>query len=127
MAMIREEQLEPCPPFTHVCLDYLGPLLMYDEIKKRVSIKVWVLVYVCRNTHAVGLLAVPGYSTDKFLLRHNKFVYQHENPQTIVSDRRTSLVKAGMVRENDTHPINWNWKKVIESNRTTNCFFTEIG
>ena len=75
MAMIREEQLEPCPPFTHVCLYYLGPLSMYDEIKKRVSMKVWVLVYVCRNTHAVSLLAVPGYNTDKFLLQHNEFVY----------------------------------------------------
>ena len=75
IAMIREEQLEPCPPFTHVCLYYLGPLSMYDEIKKRVSMKVWVLVYVCRNTHAVSLLAVPGYNTDKFLLQHNEFVY----------------------------------------------------
>ena len=38
--------------------------------------------------------------------------------QTIVSDRDTNLVKAEMVLENDTHPINW--KKVIESNRSMN-------
>ena len=127
MALIREEQLEPCPPFTHVCLDYLGPMLMYDEVKKRVSLKCWVLAYVCRNTRAVCLLAVPGYDTDKFLLRHNEFVYRHGNPQTIVSDRGTSLVKAGIVLENDSHPTNWNWKKVVDSNKTTNWIFTEIG
>ena len=126
MAMIREEQLEPWPPFTHVCIDYLGPLLMYDKIKKRVSMKVWVLVYICQNKRAVSLLAVPGYNTDKFLLWHNEFVYLHGSPQTIVSNRGTSLVKAGMVLENETHQINWNWKKVIESNITTNWVFTEI-
>ena len=75
MADIRDEQLQPCPPFTHVSLDYMGPLSMYDEIKKRVSMKVWVLVYCCRSTRAVCLLAVPGYSTDKFLVRHSEFVF----------------------------------------------------
>ena len=127
MALIRDEQLQPCPPFTHVALDYMGPLMMHDEIKKRVTMKVWVLVYVCRSTRAVCLLAVPGYNTDKFLLRHREFVFRFGNPQTIVSDRGTSLVKAGMILEDDSHPFKWNWQKVVESNRLTNWIFTEIG
>ena len=127
MADIRDEQLQPCPPFTHVSLDYMGPLSMYDEIKKRVSMKVWVLVYCCRSTRAVCLLAVPGYSTDKFLVRHSEFVFRFGNPQTIVSDRGTSLVKAGMVLEADSHPKTWNWKKVVEANKTTNWEFTAVG
>ena len=127
MALIRDEQLQPCPPFTHVCLDYMGPLMMHDEIKKRVTMKVWVLVYCCRSTRAVCLLAVPGYDTDKFLLRHREFVFRYGDPQSIVSDRGTSLVKAGMVLDADNHPSNWNWKKVVESNKTTKWIFTEIG
>ena len=127
MALIRDEQLQPCPPFTHVCLDYMGPQIVHDEVKKRVSMKIWVLVYTCRSTRAVELLAVSGYSTDKFLIRHKEFVCRHGNPQTLVSDRGTSLVKAGMIFDSDSHPSNWNWKKIVESNRTTNWTFTEIG
>ena len=127
MALIRDEQLEPCPPFTHVCLDYMGPQIVHDEVKKRTPMKIWVLVYTCRSTRAVELLAVSGYSTDKFLLRHKEFVSRHGDPQTLVSDRGTNLVKAGMILDADSHPTNWNWKKIVESNRTTNWIFTEIG
>ena len=38
----------------------------------------------------------------------------------ILSDRGTSLVKAGIVLENDSHPTKWNWKKVVDTNKTTN-------
>ena len=127
MALVRDEQLQPCPPFTHTCLDYMGPLTVYDEVKKRTTMKIWVLVYTCRNTRAVCLLAVPGYSTDKFLIRHKEFVCRHGEPLTIVSDRGTSLVKAGMILEEDTHPKTWNWRRICEVNRTTKWTFTEIG
>ena len=127
MALIRDEQLQPCPPFTHVSLDYMGPRIVQDEVKKRTDMKVWVLVYCCRSTRAVCLLAVSGYSTDTFLVRHMEFVSRHGPPQTIVSDRGCSLVKAGMILEPDSHPTTWNWKKIVASNRTTNWQFTEIG
>ena len=103
-------------PFTHVCLDYMGPQIVHDEVKKRVPLKIWVLVYTCRSTRAVCLLATSGYSTDKFLIRHKEFTCRHGKPQTVVSDRGTILVKAGMVLDANTHPSNWNWKKIVESN-----------
>jgi len=89
--------------------------------------KIWVLVYTCRSTRAVCLLATSGYSTDKFLVRHAEFVYRHGDPATLVSDRGTQLVKAGMVLGADSHPTNWNWKKIVEANKATNWTFTEIG
>ena len=111
-----------------MALDYLGPLKVHDEVKKRVSLKVWVLVYCCRSTRAVCLLAVSGYSTDDFLVRHREFVSRHGTPQTLVSDMGTSLVKAGMILENESNPlVNLDWKKIVASNRTTNWIFTEIG
>ena len=36
-------------------------------------------------------------------------------------------MKAGMVLDADSHPTNWNWKKVVEANKTTKWVFTEIG
>ena len=119
MALIRDEQLQPCPPFTHVALDYMGPVIVHDEIKKRVPMKIWVLVYVCRSTRAVELLAVAGYSTDKFLVRHKEFVCRHGPPQSLVSDRGVSLVKAGLIFEKDQHPTHgigrelWNLTKLL--------------
>ena len=127
MALIRDEQLQPCPPFTHVALDYMGPVIVHDEIKKRVPMKIWVLVYVCRSTRAVELLAVAGYSTDKFLVRHKEFVCRHGPPQSLVSDRGVSLVKAGMIFDKDQHPTTWNWKRIVESNKATNWTFVEVG
>ena len=45
-----------------------------------------------------------------------------------MSDRDTSLVKAGMILENASNPLaNLDWKKIVASNRTTNWIFTEIG
>jgi len=89
--------------------------------------KVWVLVYTCRSTRAVDLYATSGYSTDKFLIKHKEFVWRHGDPATLVSDRGTNLVKAGMVLSEDSHPTNWNWTKIVEANKTTNWTFTEIG
>ena len=87
-----------------------------------------MLVYCCRSTRAVCLLAVSGYSTDDFLVRHREFVSRHGTPQTLVSDRGTSLLKAGMILENESNPlVNLDWKKIVASNRTTNWIFTEIG
>ena len=108
MALIRDEQLQPCPPFTHVALDFMGPLSVCGEVNKRASMKIWVLVYTCRSTRAVCLLACTGYSTDNFILRHKEFTYRHGVCASLVSDRGTQLVSAGMVLEEDSHPVNWN-------------------
>ena len=89
--------------------------------------KIWILVYVCRSTRAVDMYATTGYSTDQFLLKHKEFVWKHGEPQTIVSDRGTNLVKAGMVLSEDSHPTNWNWAKIVEQNKASNWTFTEIG
>ena len=43
------------------------------------------------------LLAICGYDTEFFLLKHQEFVYRHATPKTIVSDRGTQLVSAGRI------------------------------
>ena len=127
MAMVRDEQLQPCPPFTFVCLDFMGPKVVHCEVKKRTPMKIWILVYTCRSTRAVCLLATSGYSTDKFLVRHQEFVFRYGNPATLVSDRGSQLVRAGMVLAEDSDPVNWNWKKIVSANKTTNWELCAIG
>ena len=70
MANIKDEQLTIAPPWTHICLDFAGPINVKDQVKRRVKLKSWILVYTCRSTKAVCLLCCPGYSTEDFLMKH---------------------------------------------------------
>merc|ERR1712101_82571 len=80
MSLIKDEQLTVAPPWTHIALDFAGPVKVKGEVNKRAMLKVWILIYSCRATKAVCLLATPGYSTADFLCRKGR-------PSSIVSDR----------------------------------------
>ena len=55
----------------------------------------WILVcYCCRSTKAVCLLAVPGYDTASFLIRHEEFVAR-KGDQLVLSKLGRSLLRAG--------------------------------
>ena len=75
MSEIKEEQLTVAPPWTHCALDFAGPTTVKGQVNKRAKLKVWILVYSCRATKAVCLLATPGYSTADFLNKHAEFVF----------------------------------------------------
>ena len=70
MSEIKEEQLTVAPPWTHCALDFAGPTTVKGQVNKRAKLKVWIVVYSCRATKAVCLLATPGYSTADFLNKH---------------------------------------------------------
>ena len=93
MADLPLHQTVPCPPFTHVSLDFLGPYLVRGLGNQRARIKVYGLVIVCQNVRAVKLYAVPGYDTYSFLLAYTRFVADHNAPALVVSDRGSQLVK----------------------------------
>ena len=100
MADLKPESLTVSPPWTNVALDFAGPILVKGEVNKRAKLKCWVLVYTCRATRAVCLLATTGYSTADFLCKHEEFVCRKGQPVSIVSDRGTQLVSAGIVIAN---------------------------
>ena len=66
MSDIPSYQLRPCPPFTHVSLDFMGPFLVRGMGNSRVRMKVWGLILVCLNSKAVTLMATAGYITGDF-------------------------------------------------------------
>ena len=74
MADLKPESLTVSPPWTNVALDFAGPILVRGEVNKRTKLKCWVIVYTCRATRAVCLLATTGYSTADFLCKHEEFV-----------------------------------------------------
>ena len=123
MAKIRPEGLVVCRPWTFVSLDFAGPYKVRGVVNSRARMKCWVLVYVCRSTKAVCLLATCGYSTQSFLLRHAEFVARMGAPRKIVSDRGVQLVSAGIVLAGKESPEKWDWKRVTRDNSTSSWEF----
>ena len=68
MAKIKEESLTMCRPFSFISIDFAGPVRVKGAVNSRARLKCWIIVYCCRSTKAVDLLATCGYDTQSFLL-----------------------------------------------------------
>ena len=127
MALIKEESLTICRPFTFISLDFAGPIKVKGTVNARATKKCWVVVYCCRATKAVVLLAIPGYDTASFLLKHEEFVARYGAPSTIVSDKGTQLVSAGRILAEKEAPGSWDWAKITSENAASSWLFVPIG
>ena len=108
MADIPSHQLFPCPPFSHVSLDFAGPFMARAMGNSRAQIKVWGLVVVCQNTRAVNMYATGGYATDDFLTAYTRFTANHGNPLLVVSDSGSQLTKAAKLMDQfDLTKLDW--------------------
>ena len=127
MADLKVESSTICPPWTHIALDFAGPILVKGEVNVRAHKKCWIIVYICRSTKAVCLLPTAGYDTESFLCRHREFVARHGRPRNIVSDRGTQLVKSGIIIAEKDSPKGWDWSSVVKQNAASSWQFVPIG
>ena len=127
MALFRKESLEVCPPWTNIALDFAGPVVVKGDVNLRSRRKCWILVYICRNTKAICLLPTSGYSTADFLCKHEEFVARKNRPKTIVSDRGSQLVRAGMTLAEKEMPVNWKWEDIVRNNSASSWEFVPVG
>ena len=130
MSQIPKHQLIPCPPFTNISLDFMGPFQVKGLGNQRARIKVYGLVIVCQNTRAVKLLPVPGYDTASFLVAYRRFTNDFGTPELIISDRGSQLVKAGKilnVERQDLDDINWTRIRDLTARSGTEWKFVEAG
>ena len=132
MAKLKQESVTICRPFTYVSIDFAGPLLIKGAVNVRAKKKCWILVYCCRATKAVELLATSGYDTESFLLRHEEFVARRGAPVSIVSDRGSQLVSASRVLAEKTDsdkvlPSKWNWAQITKENNASSWYFVPVG
>jgi hypothetical protein len=70
------------PPFTHVGLDFAGPLYVVDELSKGNE----TLKVTCAATRAVHLELTRGLSIEAFLLAFRRFASRRGLPATLNSD-----------------------------------------
>ena len=113
MADIPSHQINPCPPFSFVSIDFAGPFQVRAMGNSRAQLKVWGLIVICQNTRAVRMYATAGYSTDAFLTAYTRFTSNHGNPLLVVSDSGTQLVKAGKIAA-EFAPASLDWISIGE-------------
>ena len=66
MAPLPTERVTPSPPFTHVGIDFLGPLYIKNAFQE--AEKSYVCLFTCCATRAVHLELTRSMTTESFLL-----------------------------------------------------------
>ena len=74
------------PPFSHVGVDFAGPLYVVDQMNEKTSTKVYVCLFTCASTRAVHLEITRGLSAEQFLLAFRRFAARRGLPSTLNSD-----------------------------------------
>ena len=87
MGTLPEERCElGAKPFTAICLDLLGPIVVKVMANKRANMKVWPILFVCQATGAMHMEVMHNYGTDALLLQWDRFVSIRGTPTKVVSD-----------------------------------------
>uniref|UniRef100_A0A8R1EGV9 Integrase catalytic domain-containing protein n=1 Tax=Caenorhabditis japonica TaxID=281687 RepID=A0A8R1EGV9_CAEJA len=88
----------PASPFSHVGLDYFGPILYTNSRGK--SNKTWVMLITCLVTRAVHLELVPDNSTITYLMAMKRYFGRRGVPKSILCDNAPAF-KLGNKMIND--------------------------
>ena len=89
----------PALPFSSVQIDLCGPF----KTKQK---KVYLLLYICIFSKALGLEIVENYSSQAVITGLQKHFSRRNLPHTICSDRGSQLVKAREIISTDCHKSN---------------------
>ncbi|XP_052429387.1 uncharacterized protein LOC127970733 [Carassius gibelio] len=94
MSDLPPERIGPVAPFEFITVDLFGPYEVKDEVRKRVRLKVWGVVYCCMASRAVHTDVVSDQSTEGFLLSYKRFTALRGHPKKVWSDLGLNFVGA---------------------------------
>lgn len=104
MAVLPEGRVTIARPFTHVGVDYFGPLKV--AVGRRVE-KRYGALFTCLSTRAVHIELAHTLSTDSFILVFRSFINRRGAPRRIYSDCGTNFVGAEKVLKNELRIVNF--------------------
>ena len=109
MAPLPDYRVQCCDPFTHVGVDYLGPLHVYPSPRNRNSSleKVHVVLFTCANSRAVHLDVVPDTSCSAFISCLKRLFGRRGFPKLFISDNAKCFVGAELKRFLKIKEIEW--------------------
>ncbi|XP_036068500.1 uncharacterized protein LOC112152419 [Oryzias melastigma] len=127
MADLPPERTHQAQPFEFTTVDLFGPYEVKDEVRKRVKLKVWGIIFSCMASRAVHADVVSDQSTEGFLLAYKRFTSIRGHPRKLWSDPGSNFVGAKPVLENlylfldrleksdlqneaAMHGTEWSWK-----------------
>ena len=92
MADLPLDRITPdLPPFTHVGLDYFGPI----EVRRgRTHVKRWGVIFTCLVSRAVHLEVASHLNTDACINALRRFICRRGSVKSIRSDRGTNFIAA---------------------------------
>lgn len=96
MAPLPRERVSVERPFARTGVDFCGPIMIRSGIRKIVSIKCYVAVFVCFVTRAIHLELVSGLTAEAFLASLMRFLSRRGycSCSHIYSDNSTNFVGA---------------------------------
>lgn len=94
MSDLPPERVKPAEPFEFTTLDLFGPYEVRDEVRKRVRLKVWGIVYCCMASRAIHSDVVSDQSAEGFLLAYQRFTALRGHPKKLWSDPGSNFVGA---------------------------------
>ena len=74
------------PPFTHVGIDFAGPLFVKGNTVYDENVKTYVCLFTCASTRAVHLELIESLTVESFLPAFRRFCARRGLPSTIISD-----------------------------------------
>lgn len=127
MGDLPQERSRPAAPFQFTSVDLFGPYLVRDDVKRRVSLKVWGVIFCCMASRALYVDLASSMSTESFLLTYQRFTAIRGHPLKVWSDPGTNFIGArsllvdlyAFLQSQDTASLeeyavkngtNWIWK-----------------
>nr|AAD26627.1 unknown [Takifugu rubripes] len=94
MADLPPERTRPAAPFQFTTVDLFGPYLVKDDVKRRVTLKTWGVVFSCMACRAIHLDLVNSVSSESFLMAYQRFTAIRGHPSKLWSDPGTNFIGA---------------------------------
>lgn len=88
------ERSRPAAPFKYTLVDLFGPYQVKDDIKRRVSMKVWGVIFCCMASRAIHIDLVNSMSTESFLMAYQRFTAIRGHPLKVWADPGTNFIGA---------------------------------
>ena len=84
--------LVKAPPFYSIQMDCCGPFLAHDSVKRRTTIKAYMLVIVCMLTGAVSIVCLDSLSTDSIMSSMLRHISRYGYAKLIYCDSQSSFL-----------------------------------
>ena len=81
------------PPFSHIGVDFAGPIMVHDKPDFTPS-KAYICLFSCMTTRGIHLELVPNLDTQTFIDAFRRMVARRGWPNTIYSDNAKTFVRA---------------------------------